>query len=146
MIIKGYFTGLTPAEKVYLISHPQYISIIRENTNKSFNISRKKFPNLRRHNDRGDAFRHCYWAALLARDIGYHNAKKFTTAHENYSLNPSKERAMDLYNNNIGLEVGRKKKDISDVILIQKCLNSLNLGELKFKLPSKGEGYKMFSN
>ncbi|EPP5335791.1 DUF6973 domain-containing protein [Vibrio harveyi] len=36
------------------------------------------------HNDKSDAFHHCFWSAMLARDIGYKNALEFTTAHEDF--------------------------------------------------------------
>lgn len=59
----------------------------------------------------GDAFRHSFWNAVLAkdlgaikgRDFGVARAKVWTDAHEQYSSGIDKE--MDLYNNEIGRTV-----------------------------------------
>jgi len=50
------------------------------------------------HNDRSDAFRHCYWSCCMARGIGVEEAKKFGDSHENYGNNPRCEKLMDLFN------------------------------------------------
>ena len=105
-VIKGLLTGLTPAEKIFLLRHPFSINTIREDANKALAKSRQQFAGAGLHNGKGDAFRHCYWSALLTRDIGKNNARSFTTAHENYSENPTGERGMDLHNNGVGIDIG----------------------------------------
>lgn len=87
-----------------------------------------------------DAFRHCYWSALLSREIGYIDALLFTNAHENYDENPPEEKRMDLYNNRIGLEIGRSHIALNfwpgatwmkhDTALANKCNQALEDGLL----------------
>lgn len=104
-VIKGIFTGLTPSEKVYLLLHPTHASLILEAKEKAEAETFKLFGSDGVHNGTGDAFRHCYASALLARKIGAHGAKEFTSAHEAYSSNPAGERQMDLNNNKLGIAV-----------------------------------------
>lgn len=81
------------------------------------------------HNDKADAFRHCFWSALLARDIGYATALQFTTAHESSPTNDPAEKQMDLFNNGVGLQIGRAKG--ADAILSARCMPALTSGRLK---------------
>ncbi|WP_162599722.1 DUF6973 domain-containing protein [Nocardioides solisilvae] len=54
----------------------------------------------------GDAFRHCYWSALLTIDFGAVRAEKVTTSYEDVALNDEPFRSMDLANNATGRQVG----------------------------------------
>ncbi len=65
-----------------------------------------EFPNLEGHNDKADAYRHCYWNALMAVHIGADQAKEVGDLHENNNPNPPGERAMDLHNNAVGRGLG----------------------------------------
>ena len=80
-------------------------------------------------NDSSDAFRHCYWSAMLSRDIGYQDALRFTTAHESDPSNPANEEAMDLHNKEVGLEIGLSKG--TDAVLSTLCLSALRQDKLK---------------
>lgn len=93
------------------------------------------------HNGRCDAFRHCYWSALLARDLGAGNARSFTTAHENYSGNPPKERAMDLHNNGVGIRIGSSDTKATDGEFSVKFRAALNGGSLMTATPKSGKPY-----
>ncbi|KAI5777899.1 hypothetical protein EDC01DRAFT_791258 [Geopyxis carbonaria] len=64
------------------------------------------FPANTLHNGRGDAFRHCYWSALMTIDVGASEAKAVGDAHEAEGANPPQEKAMDLANNASGRSVG----------------------------------------
>lgn len=122
-------TELTRAEIIYLILHPHHVSIIRSDAGKALAEARRRFPS-GLHNGEGDAFRHCYWSALLARDIGPGNAKRFTGAHEDFDGNPSKEKAMDLHNNSVGIEIGRRNPKGSDRTLADLAAQALRNGQL----------------
>lgn len=73
------------------------------------------------HNGNGDAFRHAYWNAEMATMLagygtgfnvnnGKASAKLWADAHENGSAGqPSLEKQMDLYNNDVGRSVVTKK-------------------------------------
>lgn len=54
----------------------------------------------------GDAFRHTYWNALMANDIGESKAAAFATAHEAETPD-GVDRTMDLNNNDVGRRLAR---------------------------------------
>ncbi|HEU0043910.1 DUF6973 domain-containing protein [Sphingomonas sp.] len=141
IVIKGLLTNLTPAEKVYLLLHPQHISIIRQAADKALAEAMRRFAGPGLHNGAGDAFRHCYWSALLARDIGPDNARSFTTAHEGYSDNPAGERAMDLHNNAQGIAIGSLHPTMTDEQLAETCAQRLAIGRLATSTPQSGRPY-----
>ena len=87
------------------------------------------------HNDKSDAFRHCYWSALIARDVGVLAAISFTTAHEDFPANPPKEKAMDLHNNMQGIVIGIRNKGSNDTELADACYSALAAGKLKVMTP-----------
>lgn len=122
------FISLTPDEQSFIVRNPHHALTIHDSKEKAFKETMEQFGSNGR-NDETDAFRHCFWAATLARDIGYKNALEFTTAHESAPNNPLKEQAMDLHNNKVGLELG--KKDGSDKGLSFACKSSLLAGELQ---------------
>lgn len=140
-IIKGVLTGLTPAEKLYLATHPHHISTIKDHADRALKEAARLFPRAQLHNGNGDAFRHCYWSALLARDIGESNARSFTNAHENYSANPPKERAMDLFNNNVGIGIGARHPKATNANMSIHCQAALSAGSLMTNRPAVGKPY-----
>ncbi|MCX8093113.1 MAG: hypothetical protein N3E50_02990 [Candidatus Goldbacteria bacterium] len=91
-----------------------------QDRNKAIKMTKKfceEYPqmcNNNAHNDRGDAFRHALWNALMQRDVGDF-AIDLANAHE---LNEGKveENDMDKYNNEIGREIGArlKQKKVKD--------------------------------
>lgn len=122
---------LNQQEKNYLLMNPWHLLAIKESANKALNEAQSKFGAGSLHNGAGDAFRHCYWSALLARDIGPDAALAFTTAHEEKPGLPKTEIEMDLFNNRVGIEIGRQSVRESDFIVASKCLNALTNKRLK---------------
>lgn len=124
---------LKPAERYYVVRYPQHALAIRKSREIAFKETKKMFARNKR-NDRSDAFRHCFWSAILARDIGYDGAKKFTTAHEDFPNNPKDEKEMDLHNNSIGLNIGRHSR-ASNQLLSSMCMAALTQEKLKIINP-----------
>lgn len=62
-------------------------------------------------NDESDACRHFMWANLLFRKFGSELSSEILEAHEMNGKQPKIERDMDLANNKIGLESGKKLSD-----------------------------------
>lgn len=122
------FLQLTPDEKIYILMYPEHASAIKASKESAYAETKRIFGR-NGLNDRSDAFRHCFWSALLTREIGYAAALRFTTAHESSPTNDPAEKAMDLHNNSIGLKIGRING--SDYILSQRCMAALNSGQLK---------------
>ncbi|OKI32154.1 hypothetical protein A6A29_21645 [Streptomyces sp. TSRI0281] len=56
----------------------------------------------------GDAFRHCYWNAMMEIFVNHETAYEVATRHESQSKDNDKE--MDLRNNKIGRAIGRSYK------------------------------------
>lgn len=90
--------------------------------------------------DQVDAFRHTFWMAKLTQEIGWRRAKKLGKAHEKGNYKDYKKHRledgdlpdkvsseMDLYNNNVGIEIGKKsvgfelKNIVISTILQGKC-------------------------
>lgn len=122
------FKQLTPQEQRYITAHPHHAFAIKSAKEAAFEETKKRFGSNGR-NDNSDAFRHCLWSAILAREIGYSGALQFTTAHESSSLNPKNEREMDIHNNGVGLSIGRTGG--SNQILSQRCMTALTAGQLR---------------
>ena len=102
------YENLTKKEKEYLKKHPTHVWYPEESKEIAFAETKRIF-GINGRNDRSDAFRHCYWSALLSMDVGYSNAFEFTNAHEYSPLNDPKEKAMGLHNYSVGLKWGKLK-------------------------------------
>ncbi len=122
------YNNLTPQEQMYIRSHPHHALSIKQSKEAAYAETKKRFGHNGR-NDKSDAFRHCFWSAILTRELGYQNALKFTTAHESDPRNPPLEKAMDLHNNSVGLSIG--KAGGSNQQLSSRCMAALRNGRLK---------------
>ncbi|ORX92093.1 hypothetical protein K493DRAFT_142377, partial [Basidiobolus meristosporus CBS 931.73] len=67
----------------------------------------KTFPVGSDVNGKADAFRHCYWSALMTISIGESQAKEVGDAHEVFGQNSAAASSMDLFNNARGREIGK---------------------------------------
>lgn len=122
------YKNLTLQERQYIRSHPHHALSIERSRDVAFTETKKRFGHSGR-NDKSDAFRHCFWSAVLAREIGYQSALRFTNAHESDPRNPPAEKAMDLHNNSVGLSIGRGGG--SNTHLSGRCIAALLSGQLK---------------
>lgn len=122
---------LTQEERNFLLTHPWHAFSIKSATTKALNESRLRFGSGSLHNGAGDAFRHCFWSAILARDIGAELALTFTSAHEQRMGLPPDEVEMDLFNNRIGIEIGRGALLESDFVVASKCMAALSNNQLR---------------
>jgi hypothetical protein len=97
-----------------------------------------------------DAFRHAYWMGRLVQEMCWRKVKRLGKAHErgNY-LDYKKHRireeiftdsiasAMDLFNNHVGLEAGRKNKSLSADEMKKLIVKKILDGEMKIILKDK---------
>lgn len=126
---------LNPSEKLAIAQYPALGTAVPVAKDKAFAETVKRFGHQGR-NDNSDAFRHCYWSALLTRDVGFLAAYAFTTAHEDVPSNPPAEKEMDLHNNMPGMVIGiRHKGSSDDQILSDACFSALAAGKLKVISP-----------
>ncbi len=82
------------------------------------------------HNGPADAWRHCYWSCLMARDVGQDCAKAVGDNHEaaNKRANPPEpdsEYNMDTNNNSVGRGLASDSGDCGDL-----CQRALDDGKL----------------
>ncbi|MDP4266181.1 MAG: hypothetical protein Q8880_01945 [Bacteroidota bacterium] len=107
-----------------------------------------------------DAFRHTLWMAYLCQKINWKKAYKLGIAHEkgdkidfenhrisDEGIQDSISSAMDLYNNNIGIEIGRKHNNVSENELIEIVKKAVLEGiTKKIKKDRKGESLDSNNN
>lgn len=112
--------GMSAADKFYDYAHLNKIEkkLFKNNRTKgllclangkfALKYSQNLYKNKVLHNGNGDAFRHTLWNYGMAIDVGQKFAKKWADAHENGANGqPGIEKAMDLYNNNIGRNLAK---------------------------------------
>lgn len=87
----------------------------------------------------GDAFRHAYWNALMAQRFGPEWTEMYGTAHEKSGGNPPNREAMDLFNNQLGREIGAANPDASPEELQQLIKNKIETGEALVLAPPSGD-------
>jgi hypothetical protein len=126
--MSGYY-HLTDAEKAYVKRHPYNAYKISECKDVAISETKKEFGH-NGHNDESDAFRHCIWSALIASEIGYNAAIEITTLHESQPGNPINEKAMDLHNNKVGVQIGSNGGATNSLCL--KCIEALKNGTLRY--------------
>lgn len=83
------------------------------------------------HNGPGDAFRHCYWNALMTIHINKDQAKIVADNHEEISNGPEAENRMDYKNNEIGREIGEGAPN--EEAAKNGCIDAVNNGRLQLQ-------------
>ena len=91
------------------------------------------------YNGKGDAYRHALWNAIGAAKLGTNLMKQLSDAHEvpneGQTNNPLEEE-MDLYNNNVGRNIGSH----SSIMLMMKVKFAVDKGDTKYISPTYGNG------
>jgi len=154
-VIKS-FKELHGAEKCWVITHPFVAKRAWNAAQKAKSISEKMMvrSNLD-HEEQGgqvDAFRHAFWMALMTRNFHWRKAIKLGRAHEKGNKKDYKKRkyekgylpdavssAMDLWNNQAGIAIGRQFKTVSENELKEIVFRYILEGKMKIiKKDSKG--------
>lgn len=102
---------LTDSEKLLVVTYPTEALAVQSNATTA-SSSTTSIYGYNGNGDVTDAYRHGYWNALNARDVGKTIAEEFATAHEDVSDEELQEitvgfygwqhRSMDLHNNEVG--------------------------------------------
>lgn len=111
-------------DKWFSLTHNPYITLTIIDLAKKAEVETARRFKINSHNDAGDAFRHCYWSALIAKELGTDIALEFTNGHEAFFDNPPEEKYMDLHNNNIGIEIGESLLT-TDEAISNACYNAV---------------------
>ena len=96
-----------------LLRHPLFAFFTLVATIKTFKITNKKFPETHHKNGKGNAFRHALWCCLImmycckisSPQKSLKWCKQITDLHEELFVNEQIARAMDLHNNQIGMNL-----------------------------------------
>lgn len=104
-----------------------YTGLLDSNTARDTAV--ELYPEESLHNGEGDAFRHCYWNALMYLHFGNPDAETIANNHESVTDGPEEEVAMDLHNNAVGREIGRRVGTEDDAK--QGCQDAVTSGELQ---------------
>lgn len=130
------FGDLTAQEKLLVIAFPAQALSIKANKEPAETETYARF-GTNGLNDKSDAFRHAFFNAMNSNDVGFPIAKLFSDAHE--SEVPTaliKEKQMDLYNNDIGLDIGFYASALdSDTYLSDSVFTELTNGNLLYLFP-----------
>jgi hypothetical protein len=124
MSVSDKYDRLNAAERDFLFWHPLAAISFNENATAALEQAQKRFGPSTLHNGSGDAFRHCFWSAMNARDEGVDVARQFGEAHEAFAGNPANEKKMDLHNNGVGFKIGEGKFGVSNHYLAALCVEA----------------------
>jgi len=127
---KNFWKKSSSYEKTFLSMHSWLIDDIERGATQATKETIRRF-GVNGRNDPSDAFRHCYFSALLTRDIGYSNARFFMEAHELIAGNPDFQ--MDMHNNSKGFRIGLTGGD--DQALSNTCFAAVKSGALMVTNP-----------
>ena len=146
--LKQSFSKLSKPERTWVTFHSfkakraYIISLEAERVKDSLKIVNL----IGRDNNGGklDAFKHSYWMARLTQDIGKRAAYGLGKAHEKGNYQTYKNRKledgflpdkpsteMDLFNNQVGINVGQNFRKVPRNLLIQKLIDSVENGKLR---------------
>lgn len=127
----GYGYGsVTEAESDYCFWNPYDCSIAHDRANVAFKKAQEIYPDNTLFQGTGDAFRHCYWNALMEIRLSTKDAYEIATRHE--SKSKGVDKTMDLRNNSIGRGIGRKNdgKTSAGTRSKKACVNAQKNGSL----------------
>ncbi len=153
------FKTLSCPEKRWVIFHPfvakKAFKIAVDAREKTLEIKQQKFLIGVGNGDQLDAFRHAYWMAMLAKEIGERKSKKLGVAHEkgNYKqynkgmledeVLPDKISCeMDLFNNSVGLKIAKVATSSN---LLEIVLGAVKKGDCKI-IKTDAQGYFLDSD
>jgi hypothetical protein len=142
------FINLSRPEKCWVLCHPfvakktwsitQKVLLITDSISKTTTLDGDK------NGGQVDAFRHAYWMALLAENIGWRKALKLGRAHEKANYIDFKKRRledgthpdkasgdMDLYNNKTGNDIAKANKNIVGNKLQSLVIAAVQAGKMK---------------
>ena len=125
----GKWAYLTPQERAFISDNPIEACHFLQNSEKAFEKMGDG------HNDGSDALRHAYWSALNQMSVGSDSgdARRFGQCHECAPNQSQEEKEMDLHNNDVGFEYGRRalQEGWSEDKLADELGRAYARGELK---------------
>lgn len=145
MDVEDKYRRLNQSEKDFMFWHPVAAVAFDSNAGTAIAEARKRFGKATLHNGSGDAFRHCFWSAMNARDEGADLPLEFGAAHEDVAGNPPAEKAMDLFNNGVGFAIGARYTGASDRQPAVLCVQAW-AGKKLVQIDKPGSSDLVYSN
>ena len=144
---KQFFKLSTP-EKCWVIFHPFKVKrafyIMQDALKTTDSISKTNLIDDDLNGGQLDAFKHSYWMARSTQKIGERASIKLGKAHEKGNFRSFKEgkredgflpdqpsSEMDLYNNNVGVEIAKKYPEHSKFEMILTVIDEVKAGSMK---------------
>lgn len=140
------YSFLTAAEKNLIAEYPADAVLVKAAQSRTDTLVNVNYPDWK-DGDKGNAYRHALWNAIMSRDISKTKAELFATAHENHGLtdaqylaidpwngfNGLQHKNMDLHNNKMGRDCynGGLDKLLTDASLSQRVKNAIDAGKAK---------------
>jgi hypothetical protein len=146
---KQQFKKLSCPEKWWICTHPfvakKALRISLEARAVAENMQTDTAVGHSKEGGRTDAFRHAYWMARLSQEMCWRKARRLGKAHEKGNYLAFKKQkteegeapdsiasAMDLYNNETGIAIGRKNKQMNREKLQLLIRQLISEGKMKF--------------
>lgn len=127
----GYINGYLNAQEQALYNANRAKGLLCiANAKTAIDLTKARYANTSavQHNGNGDAFRHAVWNFGMTLDVGPDFAKKWSDAHEFGSTGqPALERSMDIYNNSIGISLGKN----NPTTLLQSSFANLTQAQVR---------------
>jgi len=115
--------NLTTVEQILTVAYPKEAAYVNLGRYEADKVTYKIYNQPGNDDDVANAFKHIYWSAYATSKVGEDYARLFTHAHEFgwWEENKNKPEAMkmDLHNNQLGREIGKKTKtqDLEETVL-----------------------------
>ncbi|MFJ3222236.1 DNRLRE domain-containing protein [Streptomyces sp. NPDC086783] len=121
---------VTPSERDYCFWNPYDCGVARDQADRALYWAKKLYADSTLFQGTGDAFRHCWWNALMEIKSNHETAYEVATRHESQSRGIDK--TMDLNNNKKGREIGRYYEDAYHSVEKSKssCKSAVSTGKL----------------
>lgn len=148
-IQKSNFKTLSRPEKMWAICHifiaSKAYNITKESLQVTDSIFATKIIGQDKHGGQMDAFKHAYWMASLSQQFKWRKVYRLGKAHEkgNYitfkkglkkgkeDLPDKRSSDMDLWNNDVGIKIGKENKEASKLSLQQLIIDAVLAGDLR---------------
>jgi len=142
------FVRLSCPEKGWVIAHPFVASkamrVSEDVQMETNNMVGAPFLDNYVNGGKLDAFRHCYWMALLCVEMHWRKARKLGKAHERGNKKDFKKgtleegylpdqvsSTMDLWNNEVGIKIGRANANSNVSVIKSNIIQAIKSGECK---------------
>lgn len=129
-------TGASLGEAAFVAKYPLDAFAIYQLAQKSLKLTWENFESKSNfEDDTADAFRHFVWSSMVTKEIGEIKARRFLDAHEEFPGNKPAAKAMDLFNNEKGIEFANSKENesiLTEKDLVRSALGKIQMKELKW--------------